>query len=211
MRAQQLLVRSIAVAGLLVATLFGAAGTASAHDVLESSNPADGSTVATLPDQITLTFNKNVLALGSVLKVTGPDGSVTQGKPTVTDNKVQQAIAPGSAAGDYSVVWRVTSADGHPISGEFAFSAKAGSKAAASAETAAPTTEAVTPTTSEAATPEATATDASPTLGALDTTAAETQDSGTSSALIWLLIAFVAAVLAAGIYLASRRTRPSQD
>ena len=121
------LVRTMAVAGLLVVAGLGSATTAAAHSQLERTDPVDGSQVATLPAQITLTFNQNVLGLGSAVQVTGPSGSVADGPPTVVNNQLQQAIQPGSGAGDYTVLWRVTSADGHPISGRFAFSAAAGS------------------------------------------------------------------------------------
>ena len=32
-------------------------------------------------------------------------------------------LQPGSPAGQYKVIWRVTSADGHPVSGKFSFTA----------------------------------------------------------------------------------------
>jgi copper resistance protein C len=38
---------------------------------------------------------------------------------------VTQDLQPGSPAGAYTVDWRVTSADGHPISGSFTFTAEA--------------------------------------------------------------------------------------
>jgi hypothetical protein len=57
---------------------------------------------------------------------------------------VTEHLQPGSPAGQYTVAWRVTSADGHPVSGRFSFnalSASPGHKVTAS--TAA---RAVTPT-----------------------------------------------------------------
>ena len=47
------------------------------------------------------------------------------GEPRLVDNTVTQALQPGSPAGRYVVEWRVTSADGHPISGTFSFTAAA--------------------------------------------------------------------------------------
>jgi len=175
----------MAVAGLLVVAALGAATTASAHSQLERTDPADGSQIAVLPDQITLTFNQNVLGIGDVLQVTGPGGSVSAGAPTVVDNQVTQAIQPGSAAGSYTVLWRVTSADGHPISGRFAFTAAAGSSGTAVTSTAAGGPTAASDVVGEA--------------GA----------GGVDAALVWLLIVCGVVVVAAGIFLATRRPGPT--
>lgn len=112
---------AVVLAGLLLG-----AGPALAHDVLEKTNPGENSTVKTLPDDVELTFNNIPLGIGSVIKVTGPGGDVTEGKTSVLDHVVSTGIAPGSPAGAYTVQWRVTSSDGHPISGQFRFTAEAG-------------------------------------------------------------------------------------
>ena len=95
---------------------------AAAHDVLRSTTPADGSTLTAAPAQVVMTFDQPALALGTELVVNGPDGTnVADGPAKLVDNTVQQAIAGTLPAGPYTVQWRVTSADGHPISGSFAF------------------------------------------------------------------------------------------
>jgi methionine-rich copper-binding protein CopC len=160
------LVRAMAVAVLAVLAGFGSATTASAHSQLERTDPADGSQVAALPEQITLTFNQDVLGVGTAVQVTGPGGSVVDGAPTVVDKEVRQAIRPGSVAGDYTVQWRVTSADGHPISGQFAFSAAAGSSAA------------------------------DPAAGNSGAGGSASGATGGNAPLIWLLVAFVAVLAA---------------
>jgi methionine-rich copper-binding protein CopC len=99
---------------------------ASAHDVLVRTDPADGSTVATLPDVIVLTFNEPGQADGTVVAVTGPSGNVASGSPMLVDSEVRQAVGPGSPAGRYTVDWRVVSSDGHPVDGSFTFTASAG-------------------------------------------------------------------------------------
>jgi methionine-rich copper-binding protein CopC len=128
-------VRALAVFGLVLAT-FAVAGTASAHNVLEQTSPANGTKVAKLPSTVSLTFNLPALAIGSVLQVVGPSGNVALGKPVLVNNLVNQAIAPGSPAGAYTVQWRITSADGHPISGQFAFTALTGDGGTAPAKAA---------------------------------------------------------------------------
>ncbi|MBD8058096.1 copper resistance protein CopC [Cellulomonas sp. JH27-2] len=131
-----------AVLGVLVAPA------ASAHDQLVSTDPADGSTVDVVPDHVTLTFEDPAVAIGTVIEVTGPDGSVvSSGAPQLVDSDVTQAItAQDLPAGKYAVTWRVTSPDGHVVSGDFAFAAKSGSgdeaPAPATTSSAAPSDEA---------------------------------------------------------------------
>lgn len=96
------------------------AGPATAHDVLRSTNPADGAQVEQLPDAVVLTFEEPAVAVGSTVTVTGPDGPVGRGAPQLVDTEVRQTLT-GGPAGTYTVLWRVTSADGHPISGTFRF------------------------------------------------------------------------------------------
>ncbi|KNX39039.1 copper resistance CopC family protein [Luteipulveratus halotolerans] len=144
-----------------VAAVLGlGAPAASAHDVLISTSPKDGSTVATAPSKVTLTFNNPAIATGSVIQVKGPDGPVDEGKPQFVDHVVTQPLKAGAPAGDYTVTWRVTSVDGHPISGTFRFTATAAAAGASSEPTATPggataTTQAVTGTSSPTAVPSA--------------------------------------------------------
>ena len=117
--------RALLVLGVVAALTGGTATTASAHDVLVATSPANGSTVGAVPGQITLTFDQPALALGSTVLVAGPGGPVKSGPTRVTDNRVTQAVQPGAPAGRYTVTWRVTSIDGHPVSGSFGFTATA--------------------------------------------------------------------------------------
>jgi hypothetical protein len=72
-----------------------------------------------------LTFDEPAIALGTKLVVTGPTGPVQVGTPRLVDTTVTQDLQPGAPAGQYTVDWRVTSADGHPISGSFSFTTEA--------------------------------------------------------------------------------------
>ena len=117
--------RALLVLGVVAVLTGGTATVASAHDALVGTSPADGSTVGAFPGQVTLTFDQPALALGSTVLVAGPGGPVTIGPTRVTDNRVTQAVQPGAPAGRYTVTWRVTSIDGHPVSGSFGFAATA--------------------------------------------------------------------------------------
>jgi methionine-rich copper-binding protein CopC len=126
----------------------GAAASADAHDVLVSTSPADGAHVATVPPTVTLRFDQTVLGLGTEVVVTGPSGPVQLGKANVVDNTVTERLQPGAPAGRYTVDWRVTSVDGHPVSGTFSFTARAAAagQAAPSSAVAAPAPSTVSTT-----------------------------------------------------------------
>lgn len=143
-RPRRALVRAVrAVLTGAVLTLVVGAVPAAAHDVLTGTTPADASTVARTPAQVVLTFDQPAVAMGTQILVTGPSGQVQTGAARLVDNTVTQDLRPGSPAGAYTVAWRVTSADGHPVSGTFTFtSSEAGTGTPPPAEpvTGTPTT-----------------------------------------------------------------------
>lgn len=104
---------------------------AAAHDALTAATPADGASVATAPAEVALEFSGVVQELGAQVVVTGPDGTaVGDGEPQVVDTTLTQPLAPDLPAGTYAVDWRVTSPDGHPISGTTSFTVTTGEAAA---------------------------------------------------------------------------------
>lgn len=121
------------IAAVLPAVVVAAAAllwapAAAAHDDLVGSDPAPDSTVADLPEQVTLTFSGEVLAEAgtAVVAVADATGSALQvGDPVVSGPVVTQpligAVSGGAVSGPVTVQWRVVSADGHPISGAFGF------------------------------------------------------------------------------------------
>ncbi|WP_204912664.1 copper resistance protein CopC [Microlunatus spumicola] len=104
-----------------VLTLVVGTGPAAAHDVLLGTTPAGGSRVGATPGAVVLTFDQPAVAMGTQILVTGPSGQVQDGPPRLVDSTVTQALTGGAPAGDYTVAWRVTSADGHPVTGTFTF------------------------------------------------------------------------------------------
>ena len=128
-----------ALIGGLLLVLVGA-GPVAAHNRLRSSDPGDGSTVARTPAAVVLTLDQPPVAMGTRVVVTGPGGgSVSRGAPELVDQTVRQPLAGGAPAGRYTVEWRVTSADGHPISGRFSFVSEAAGSG--TPEPAAPVTQ----------------------------------------------------------------------
>ncbi len=118
--------RTIALVLLAIGFALVGAPAASAHDVVESTTPADGTTVDRLPTSVSITLSDDPLAIGTQVIVKGPSGTVTEGEPKIDGRVITQQLSPQAPAGDYTVTYRVTSTDGHPISGTFAFHATLG-------------------------------------------------------------------------------------
>ena len=114
--------RAAVAAVAVVVVAVGLAGPASAHDVLISSNPADGATLATVPTSLTFTFDQPVQNFDPVVSLVGPDGrQYATGTPAISGNVVTGTVGTGPS-GAYTAAYRVVSADGHPVSGEVHFS-----------------------------------------------------------------------------------------
>lgn len=178
--------------------MVGSAAPAAAHDELISTDPAAGATVDALPTAITLTYSAQLLAEGggNEVQVTDAEGtSIADGALVVDGATVTQALLPG-ATGAVTVLWRVVSSDGHPISGEFSFTVADASPAPSPTDTVSPSPTATSyaPTQTSTATPEP----------------APTGDGGT--ALPWIVLAIV--VVAAGgavLFVLIRRARQNRD
>lgn len=134
----------LAVLALTGLGLFALAGTASAHNTLISSNPAQDASVDAGPRTVVLTFDEPVQegrGLNSVA-VTGPDGKEWQGgAATVDSNVVSAPLRELGPTGVYTIGYRIVSADGHPVSGKVTFTltkAGNGTPAAASANMSTP-------------------------------------------------------------------------
>jgi methionine-rich copper-binding protein CopC len=127
----------VALAAIVV-LLGSGMSVARAHDELVATTPAPDTTVPTPPASVTLRFSQAVQSLGTQVLVTGPVGdAVAQPAAQVSDATVVQPLADGAPAGVYTVSWRVTSSDGHPLAGEFAFTVAEGAQAAGQEEPAA--------------------------------------------------------------------------
>jgi methionine-rich copper-binding protein CopC len=186
-RAALLLLATLLLTLLVGLTLVSVAGPAWAHDVLRSSSPADGTHVERPPAEVVLTFDEPALTVGTEVLVTGPSGAVATGPPRLVDNEVRQSLTPGPA-GAYTVVWRVTSADGHPVSGTFGFTADQPSASATSSAS----------TTTAATAPTATATATATTTAPASATAAPTVE-GASGVAVLAVVAMVVIVASGAV------------
>ena len=87
-----------------------------------STEPADNAVLTTGPDRVSATFNERLQTTFAAMTVVGPDGNVwSTGDPTVQGAVVGIGLRPLGPAGTYTVNYRVTSADGHVVSGSWSF------------------------------------------------------------------------------------------
>lgn len=191
--------RAVAVLVVTLSALlgWGAAG-AQAHSGVRTIEPADGSVLSVPPPEIKLTFTENVLKGTAQMRLTGPAGATTL-TVTTDGTAISSPMPDGASSGEYTVLWRVTSADGHPISGKFGFTVIGQNVASTPAS-------APTPAASPAATPAATPADtAAPTMPP----PAEPGNSDNSTKVI-IAVAAVLAALAGigGLWARSRRSLP---
>lgn len=111
---------------LLLVLIFFPLPLAQAHAELVFSNPAVGAHLATLPTQIEVTFDGNLLSIGSaktnVLVVKDPQGRQIDAKNShVLGAKLSVDVNPVTTTGEFTVSWRVVSGDGHPEEGSYRF------------------------------------------------------------------------------------------
>jgi len=94
---------------------------ARAHAFLDHASPLVGSTVASAPAEVVLTFTQNLEASFSTVQVTGPGGArVDQGRASVSGNTMRVGIK-SAGPGSYRVQWHALSVDTHKTEGSFSF------------------------------------------------------------------------------------------
>jgi len=100
-----------------------APSTARAHASLISSTPKNGEHVATAPPSIRMLFSEPVVPAMSHLELISADGHEMKLDVAGDPHEVKALIAmvPSIKGGAYRVTWHIVSADGHPVSGSFAF------------------------------------------------------------------------------------------
>lgn len=114
--------RLIAAALLGLTLLLPAAAPVRAHAVLLLSNPADGSTITSVPEVLTFTFSEPLVAEASGLDLIDPDGeriatslgTVNATDPTTMELRIGDLPGLAFRPGVWTIVWRTLSTvDGH--------------------------------------------------------------------------------------------------
>ncbi|OBH96670.1 copper resistance CopC family protein [Mycobacterium sp. E2733] len=112
----------VACVGALLVIASLTAPVASAHAARIATDPADNAVLATGPERVSATFNEQLQTTFAAMTVVGPDGNMwSTGDPTVRGAVVGIDLRPLGPAGTYTVNYRVTSADGHVVSGSWSF------------------------------------------------------------------------------------------
>ena len=183
----------------------GLAGSASAHDVLISSSPADNATLTVAPTSISFTFDQPIQNFDPVVSLIGPDGrQYATGTPVISGNVITGTVGTGPA-GAYTGAYRIVSADGHPVTGEihFRLAGDTGAKASGAVVSSAPPAGALPSGTESARSPESGVAVASTSAGAA--AAAPAVSSGGLSGWLWIALIVAAVIIATAAVLLLRR------
>jgi methionine-rich copper-binding protein CopC len=110
------------IGALLAVVAMTTAGTASAHAVRIATDPAQDAALAQGPVRVSATFNEQLQKDFAAMTVVGPDGNLWSSGDTLVDGAIASvAVLPLGPVGTYTVNYRVTSADGHVVSGSWSF------------------------------------------------------------------------------------------
>ena len=105
-------------------TVLAPAQHASAHAILLTSAPAPSAVLDQSPTEIALFFNEFVDTVFGKIRILDSSGNDVQTVKPIRDASNQSIVrAPISPLepGTYVVIWRVASADSHPVQGSFSF------------------------------------------------------------------------------------------
>ena len=165
---------------LAVFAVFLTAGPALAHTTLKGSDPAEGTSVSSAPETVTLTFAEAVTLPADPINVTGPDGSSwIVGTTTVTGASVAAPVQAVGPPGPCTLNYTVIAEDGDEVKGSVRFTLTAAATA---------TTGEVAPATVSAATATA---EPAP--------AAATGESSGTSGWVWVAIVVIVVGVLAGL------------
>lgn len=135
----------ISVASLFVLLFMGLFATnATAHSDLISQNPMPSSEIQEMPPILELTFNEELLDLGSgnEMQMLDPNGDVvTTGDLMISSATLSSKLGPTSVLGEYYVSYRAVSTDGHVVAGEYTFTLLASDETIKAEPTATPLVE----------------------------------------------------------------------
>ncbi len=114
------------VAVMMVATLgllaLAGAATAAAHATRIAASPTEDAAVAQGPPRVSATFNEQLQASFAGMTVVGPDGNLWSTGPVQVQGATASVdLRPLGPTGTYTVNYRVTSADGHVVTGAWSF------------------------------------------------------------------------------------------
>jgi methionine-rich copper-binding protein CopC len=100
----------------------------SAHGEITASSPERFTNTTPIPTQVSIEFDGNLQTLdGQVINtidvVDSTGLTVSFGDPIIEGGKISTKLSGQSAAGVFTVNYRIVSADGHPVEGSYTFNA----------------------------------------------------------------------------------------
>jgi methionine-rich copper-binding protein CopC len=115
-------VATVVLAMSLIVMAVAGAGAAAAHATRVATDPVENSELSQAPQKVNTTFNEALQPQFAAMTVVGPDGNLwSTGDPKVDGAVVSVGVRPLGPSGTYTVNYRVTSADGHVVSGSWSF------------------------------------------------------------------------------------------
>jgi methionine-rich copper-binding protein CopC len=129
--------------GLLALLLFSISNiySSSAHSSMIEQFPKGNETISDMPLEVKLSFDEELLDLGSgnSVIVRNPEGTeITTGPTVLLSSKISRKLTASTLPGKYSVSYRVVSADGHVVEGTYQFILKTKSESKSSTPVAVP-------------------------------------------------------------------------
>ncbi|AGB26385.1 uncharacterized protein, copper resistance protein CopC-like protein [Mycobacterium sp. JS623] len=116
------LIATLVLAVSLTAAAVAGAGVASAHATRLATDPVENTELTTAPQKVSATFNEPLQPTFAAMTVVGPDNNLwSMGDPQVDGAIISVGLRPLGPSGTYTVNYRVTSADGHVVSGSWSF------------------------------------------------------------------------------------------
>lgn len=118
--------RFLSAISISFALVFGSGLAATAHSDEVKTSPVAGSTVAGGLQNIRIEFAEPLLALGDgegseIIVKNSADELLTEVSCVSQETNSISLDAVFAESGDYKIVWRSVSEDGHPVSGNFEF------------------------------------------------------------------------------------------
>jgi copper resistance protein C len=116
------LLATLVLAISLTVMAVAGAGVASAHATRIATDPVENAELSQSPQKVSATFNEKLQPQFAAMTVVGPDGNLwSTGNPRVDGAVISVGVLPLGPSGTYTVNYRVTSADGHVVSGSWPF------------------------------------------------------------------------------------------
>ncbi|WP_210650540.1 copper resistance protein CopC [Nocardioides sp. SYSU D00065] len=110
------------VLSTVLVLVLGAGTPAAAHATLISTDPAEGAVLETAPEQVRFTFDESVIGVPAGVRVFDAAGDEVASSASVQEAQLVVDLEEEVGEGTLVVVWRLVSADGHPIGGSLSFS-----------------------------------------------------------------------------------------